>query len=93
MLQSSLMLRVLVRGIRVVLRGGIHLPVVRDGATLLELAIVVTIPGVLFGLSAHRRLREPSPRFAELASAATLFLLGTAVLLIGLSASPLVELH
>jgi len=93
MLQSSLALSVLVKGLRVVFRSGLHLPVLRDGSTMLEFAVVVTIPGVLFGLSAHRRLRESSPKFAELAGWATLFLLGAAVVLIGLSASPLVELH
>jgi len=92
-LQSSLALSIVVKGIRVALQSGLHLPVLRDGSTMLLLVGLVSIPGVLFGLRAHLRLRESSPRFAELAGAATLFLLGTAVVLVGLSASPLVELH
>jgi hypothetical protein len=60
---------------------------------MLQLVGVLTILGVLFGLTAYRRLRESSARFARLAGIATLLLLSTAVILMGLSASPLVDLH
>src|SRR5262245_53684463 len=93
LLQSALMLSVVVKGVRVALHGGLHLPVLRDGSIMLLLVLLLTIPGVLFGLSAHRRLRESSPRFAQLAGTATLFLFGTAIVIVGLSASPLVEMH